>query len=361
MTQVDPSPGRPGTVPVSCRSGTLLATLLLAMTGGVASDANAQTGEFDSHGADEVRIEHETKLKVPLEQCDEVWDWLLQRYSDCGWLESTGRSFSASFGDEDFRDVYFDTPDLVLLQEQSGVRHRTRVVNSGPADEKDGRELLQIKLDRGDATGLARSEIKFEVTPTRSLRTLDEAHPMIGLVKKSLREECKSVLRELGFDPYEMQPILTLHQNRRRVYLNDRDGAFATLTLDLCSTESWATDLRWAECELELNEIRYTEAREDERERMERVMELVKGDLVQSFPEMRQDQTPKYNTSFAAIQEATWLPMRLLIRWKVSAAEFIGLSVIAVLAACAAGAWFGARRLLGKRPAEVPAAAVRAA
>lgn len=283
--------------------------LLLLLLAAVPSAA-AQDGVEDL-----VRIENEVKLKVPFEQTDEVWDWLQVRYGDAGWLNRDGHEFRAQFGDENFTDIYFDTASLDMLAQQSGIRHRSREIVSGPAVAKDDRHLLQIKMNRADdPNGVSRSEIKFdagyaELRP----KSDDDVHPMIGLVQRNERDEMKSAFSALGLDPYSMRPILTLEQNRRRVYINDQFGAFATLTLDLCSTTSWGTNLRWTEIELELNEIRYTEADAETRLWMEGVTLAIQDDLMREFPGIQQDQTPKYNTTFNRINAATWIPLPLAI------------------------------------------------
>lgn len=263
-----------------------------------------------------VRIEHEVKLKVPLEQIEDVWQWLNDRYSDTTWLDRNGRAFSTTFGDEDFIDLYFDTPELTLLKQKSGTRHRTRYVNSGPATAKHGRELLQIKLNRQDITGLARSEIKFKVVYDAGVNSKQDLHPhsVLGLVDPADRPELRTQFDKLDINVDRVRPILILNQNRRRVYVNDQDGAIATLTLDLCSTQSWGTDLRWGEMEMELNEIRYTEADTAGRAMMEAISEQMRNDLLKAFPQIKQDQTPKYNTSFEAINASTWLSLPWLIR-----------------------------------------------
>ena len=296
---------------------------------------------------DDTRIEYEVKLRTPLEQTDAVWEWLQMRYADSSWLNQDGYVFQAMFGDEDFTDTYFDTPNLHMLAEMGGVRHRRRVVHSGPAKDKDNRELIQIKLNRGDAIGLARSEIKFDVSTRRNGKDGDNGHPMLGLVKKNQREEFKAVLQFMDVDPYIMRTILVLEQNRRRVYLSDQEGAFATLTLDLCSTNSWRVDLRWAEVELELNEIRYTEATEADRQKMARVIGQIQEDLQQTFPQIVMDQTPKYNTAFAAIEATTWLPLRQLILWEMSIADFTVILLVSLLTVCSA-IWYGGRWLWGR-------------
>lgn len=324
------------------KTRTLLLTLFLITFLAVlpAAAAQDQTG-FGAQDGDDVRIESEIKLKVPLEQSEEVWDWLQRRYTDASWLDRDGSNFYASFGDEDFTDIYFDTPNLVMLAEQSGVRHRIRTVHSGPASEKDERELLQLKLNREDPTGVARSEIKFDVSPRARIRTNEDVHPMLGLVGRTDREQLKVLFHSWDINPTAMHPVLTLEQNRRRVYISDQAGAFATLTLDLCSTSSWGTDVHWAEMELELNEIRYTQADQATRLWMEQLIATIQSDLQQAFPEIVQDQTPKYNTTFDAIEAQTWLPVRFLIRWGLSMSDFMATVAVGGLALLAL-AWYGA-------------------
>ena len=291
------------------------------------ASAPASTPDLD----DDARVEYEVKLQVPLEQIDEIWAWLQRRYTDTSWLNQDGCVFQTAFGDEDFTDTYFDTPDLRLLARYEGARHRVRVIHSGPAEHKDGRQLFQLKLDRHDVTGLARSEIKFQVSADEHSLGRENTHPMLRLVSQAQRDEFEATFRALGLDPHDMRPVLILNQQRRRVYLSDQVGAFATLTLDLCSTNSWGTNLKWAEAELELDENRYTEADTAERKRMEQIVEAIQSDLQRAFPAIEQDQTPKYNTAFTAIEATTWLPIRHLIQWRMSAADFITIVLLSLV------------------------------
>ena len=59
---------------------------------------------------------------------DAVWQWLVQRYRDCAWLDRDGHHFAATLGDETFADTYFDEPQLRMLAWNSGVRHRQDAV-----------------------------------------------------------------------------------------------------------------------------------------------------------------------------------------------------------------------------------------
>lgn len=308
---------------------------------------------------DAIRIEYEAKLKVPMEQTEQVWDWLQQRYSDCTWLNAAGHEFTAGFGDEDFTDVYFDTPGLHVLAQKGGVRHRSRVVHSGPSYRKDGRELLQLKINRGDEAGLARSEVKYKIVE-RQQGQKDDAHPLLGLIDRDDREDCIARLAALGLDARAMRPVVTLKQNRRRVYVNDADGAFATITLDACSTDSWGADVRWTEIELELNEIRFTKADPAERAAMKEIDLHMQRDLQETFPGIVQDQTSKYTYSLEKIEKSSWLPVKGLIALGIGQ-DFLLLIVIAAGVGAVGLAYAGWKRLRKRRGAASSAAASAAA
>ncbi|WP_372949918.1 CYTH domain-containing protein [Mariniphaga sp.] len=299
------------------------------------TDINVEDSEnslqLSTNDDNNIRIEYEIKLRLPLEQFDDVWDWMHVRYKDVSWLIDEGYIFTGEFGDEDFTDTYFDTSDLMLLTENNGVRHRMRTVHSGPASEKDGRQLIQIKLDRADATGAARSEIKFNVSLGDDRNGANDSHPLVGLVKRNEVGKFKTTFYTRNIDPYKLKPVLTLNQNRRRIYLSDQNGAFATLTLDLVSTKSWGTNSKWAELELELNEIRYTEANFELQQKMERVIEKIQDDIQQVFPAIVPNQTPKYNTAFTSIEKESWLPLRQVIRWGFSADTYSVLSIVFII------------------------------
>jgi hypothetical protein len=300
-------------------------------------------GEFSAHGQNVVRIESEAKLRVPLERTDEVWQWLQERYRDPSWLDSGETKHSATFGDELFEDVYYDTPTFDLYGQQSGVRHRSRNVLEGSAMRKDGRQLMQLKLSRGDSAGLDRSEIKFEVVHNPRPKTAEDVHAMLGMIAPEMRDSCKQRLREFGVDALALRPVLQVDQNRRRVYLADLKGALATLTLDLCTSSSWGASLRWTEMELELNEIRYTEADESARQSMQALAKRLQADLQAKFPDIVQDQTPKYNKALDMIVADSALPVRWLITNGITREDFLTRIALCLVAVVGGGAFAFAR------------------
>jgi hypothetical protein len=304
------------------------ALLVVALGGTVFAQG---TGEFSAHGANVVRVENEAKLKVPREITEDVWTWLRARYADSSFLNRDGHAFTSTFGDEQFIDRYFDTPDLKMLGWKSGVRHRSRIVMEGSAMRKDGRQLIQLKLNRLDATGLERSEIKYTVDPPAGVEPENEKS-LLALVDNSDRVALAGRLVEAGVNPSDLRPMLTINQNRRRVYVADQQGALATITLDMVSADAWWQAVRFTEIELELNEIRYTEADDKTREWMNVMNRAIQADLTAKFPAIVQDQTPKYNKAFAAVEEGMplGLPLRRMIGWQLTSTDVLGSGLLVI-------------------------------
>lgn len=290
------------------RSVTAAALLLLA------APLAGQSDEFGAEGVNVVRIENEAKLRVPDDVREAVWKWLQTRYREPGFLDRAGHAFHATFGDEVFVDRYFDSPELQLLQADSGLRHRSRVIRDGSAMAKDGRQLVQLKLNRHDGTGLERAEIKFKVVPRQGIDPADEP-AVLDLVGKA-RGDLATRLLELRLDPSRLRNLVTIEQVRRRVYLADQHGAFATITLDDVRCDGWWQQVRFTEIELELNEIRFTEADATLRATMNAINAAIQADLQQVFPSIVQDQTPKYTKVFSVLEAGMppLLSLRLLLR-----------------------------------------------
>ncbi len=317
--------------------------LLLALPGGLAAQPPAQDPAgaqppARAQGTNTLRIDSDAKLDVPEAMAEEVWLWLRQRYAQPGWLDRGTARFSTTLGDEVFEDRYFDTPDLVLYRTACGIRHRTRVVLEG-SRVKDGRQLLQLKLPVAGGDATARGEIKYEVVGQQKIRTADDVHPMLGLLGPLQRAECRQRLQTQGWDAEQMAVRLTLKQQRRRVYLADQHGPFATLTLDQARIAEWGTTVAFTEIELELNEIRYTEADAAMRRFMEEVRAAVRQDLLAAFPAIQQDQTPKYNKAFDRVLASSSLPVRRLIAWNLRVKDLLALLLLAVVVTAGAVAF----------------------
>ena len=80
------------------------------------------------------RFENENVLAVPIESAEDVWEYL-KNYSNVlknlrieieGRYSNRADDFEARVETEQFTDVYFDTPALVMLGKNAGIRFRTR-------------------------------------------------------------------------------------------------------------------------------------------------------------------------------------------------------------------------------------------
>jgi hypothetical protein len=258
-----------------------------------------------AHGFDVERIESEDKLEIPAERAEELSSYLKAYADDPSLLARIEPSLSSTWSVEWFVDRYFDTPQLDLLAHGHGIRHRTRVNLMNQEDRKSGRQLMQIKLNRGNPDEpLNRTEIKFKIEDPGKPKVPDDLHPVIGMIERDQREDFKQRVKEIGIDPYELRPILTLQQERRRVYIKEGDASLMTLSLDFVSADRLYKSVQLVELEPELNEIGYTEAGPVRRAHMEGVREAIMADLQERFPDMRRDLTPKYNKVFNAFAGA---------------------------------------------------------
>ncbi|MFN7970796.1 MAG: CYTH domain-containing protein [Acidobacteriota bacterium] len=309
-----------------------------------------QTSEFTAAGFDKLRIEREDKLQVPLEKADDVWAFLEDRYvKDVASLRLMDPEFTSYWHLEEFWDTYFDTPDFKLLGLKSGVRHRRRINHSAPSQVKSGRQLLQIKVNDPDPASLNRGEYKYAIEPLEKIRTFDDEHPVVGLVKRSQREEMRSRLGSMGIDPYALRPVLTVHDMRSRIYIKKAGQPFMSISFDRADTSVWWVRHRFIEIEPELNEIPYTDGSAETRAYMEKILEQVVADVRGRFPEIAQDLTPKYNKSFAALQSQ--LPVfPWLVRAKLNDQNgLVTLATVGVMLVGGAGFLTGRRTLARRR------------
>ncbi|MEO8067170.1 MAG: hypothetical protein ABI599_05710 [Flavobacteriales bacterium] len=272
--------------------------MLLAMS------ARAQTTESTGyHGL--MRVENEYKLNVPDTMADAVWQWMVVEFGPGGpALRSMDSTFSSKIATDRMVDQYFDNDRWQLLHSGNGVRLRSRQVLSDSTDRKNGRKLMQVKINNVDSNQLNRGEYKFKVdtllTDTASTDPR-ERHPFLGLVAPLHRDSLLATLLRYGIAGDSLHATLLLDQLRRRIYLLRDTIPFATLSLDEVSAHFGDKSHYGHELELELNEIRYTAADSGARE----AMELANGDIMERvlrrWPMLRQDQTPKYKKAWVAM------------------------------------------------------------
>ena len=236
--------------------------------------------------ADSVRIEDDFNLAYPAGKSDEIVEYLKGKYiDDQSFAQNLGPEYSSSYGDEDFTDQYFDTRKLDLHKRKAGLRYRARVDRADPGKRK---ELVQLKLSGDDKfsdagnTG-SRNEIKFDVS---------------GLAEALEIKEFRDAIKQLGLDPYGLKPILTIEQHRRRIYLNRDSETFISFSVDDAKSRRWWARAEFSQMEVELNELAYTGASAEERERMQEIRVAMIRDLREKFPYLENDNTIKYTKMF---------------------------------------------------------------
>ncbi|MFZ1687652.1 MAG: hypothetical protein WAU70_09535 [Flavobacteriales bacterium] len=270
----------------------------------VAMGANAQTTESTGyHGL--MRVENEYKLNVPDSLADAVWQWMVSEFGPDGpALRSLDSTFSSKVATDRMVDQYFDNDRWQLLHSGNGVRLRSRQVLSDPADRKNGRKLMQVKINNVDGNVLNRGEYKFKIdtllTDTDSVDPR-ERHPFLGLVAPLHRDSLLATLHRYGVEGDSLHPTLLLDQLRRRVYVLRDAVPFATLSLDDVNARFGVKSYNSHELELELNEIRYTAADTNARAAMEQVNGDIMERVVRRWPTLKQDQTPKYKKAWIAM------------------------------------------------------------
>jgi hypothetical protein len=319
--------------------------------------SRAEEEDLSASGFDNLRIEQEEKLFVPMEIADDALAYLKQRYvEDKANLAALDPLFTSYVHVEDFTDVYYDTPELELLAMQSGVRHRTRINLSDPDHRKSGRELMQVKLNNISSNALERGEIKFAIEHLRRPATPEDTHPMLGIVKKEHREPFKKRLVDQGLDPESMRPVLTVRDLRTRVYFN-RDGKpFLSISFDQARSKLLWAEYHFVEIEPELNEIGFTDADPETRRTMESILAQIVADVRAEFPQIQSNLTPKYNKSFFAL-EAEIPMLRRLVAMNLHHGESLaslGIVAVAVLGFAGALGWRGVASLRRKRSAQAP-------
>ncbi len=287
--------------------------------------------EFSAHGFNVLRVESEDKIVVPAAQADAVWKYLIEKYvTNIETLKEIDPTLTAYFSEELFRDTYYDTPSLQVSAMQSGVRHRRRVNLTNPNDRKSGRELMQIKVSNISSRAMERGELKYEIEYNSKVKTEEDAHPMLGIVKAEHRADFKQQLGKLGVDPFAMREILTIDDIRRRVYVLSNGKSFISISHDTASSDKMWAKFRLVEIEPELNEIAFTEGDVTKRNRMREIGTNISKDLMEKFPDLKRDLTPKYNKALFSF-ESQIPALRFLIKMDLDNYEgVIGIGAVSM-------------------------------
>lgn len=265
---------------------------------------------------DELRLENDTTLDVPLEQSERLWEWLKTNFKE-GW-KSERTTMHTRSEVEQFVDTYFDVPERTLIKQFAGLRHRRRFYPNGEV-----KELIQLKSFNGASSGIVdevkqlRGELKFELKdPTvfpGEERDYD-AERLLSLLKKSHIPLLASRLSDLGVNINRVAPLITLSQERRRVYFKEGTRDAFTVTLDIASSKKFWLKAKFTQLDIEINEISFTKADVTERQRMLDIQQELLSKIQGEFPDLRRNQTPKVVTMIKKYEEQGLLAS-LIIRF----------------------------------------------
>jgi len=260
------------------------------------SDMNAQA-----------RIESEYKIAVPADEVEEVWAYLQSAFGK-NELQILPEGCRTNTSIEVFHDTYFDDVDKSLLAYKAGARYRQRYINDSLI-----KNLIQLKVPTQDALGVAREEYKFSPEANRDITDRTGLHPFLKHIKQKDAQDVDLILGQFGTSSKNMTEAIKLKQIRKRVYVSDEQGALMTFTLDRVSS-FYFPYTSFVELELELNEIRYTDADVIQQKSLEEMNTKAKQALFDRFDRLVQDQTPKYNKMHAAIsaQPIAWVYNNLM-------------------------------------------------
>ncbi len=261
-----------------------------------------QTPNTSSSQFNVIRFENEIKLSVPNEIADSVWQYIASKYGNSKlFLKGFKHSFHTRTEEELFVDQYFDNADMQLLEMQCGVRHRTRYIIADSINPNNKQELMQIKINDVDDNGLNRAEYKYLIKYSGKPNNALDIHPFFYNVHRDHRKALAERLSAYNINSLDLVPTILLEQLRKRIYISRNLSGFATLTLDFVTSKYEGKVEKFVELELESNEIKYTRGDSTTRAQMENLNSMIKSDLLNTFPSIKQDQTPKYNKAFIAL------------------------------------------------------------
>lgn len=271
------------------RGWCLLYSAIVALS--LCSVGNAQTLEkFDT-----LRLENEMTFDVPLEKGEEVWSWLTQTFGT--GFQSKYATFQTFPEVEEFADTYFDVPEMTLISQGIGVRHRRRFYPTGEI-----KELIQIKQPHAPVGAGAenekqtRGEVKFELrAPTITYRERSDFlnEELLLITKRGHVPMLRERLQQMGVAPDRVRPYLAIEQQRRRIYFRENGSQFLTVTLDFATAQKLWTKGRFVQLDIEIGEIAFTTADDAKRQTLLAIQRELQEKIQRRFPELRRNQIPK--------------------------------------------------------------------
>ena len=280
---------------------------------GVAQDPGKDSG---------VRIEIDTSFGYPDGRSEAIVEYLQKKYiDDQTFVDNLNKKYhlgiTSKYSDEDFTDVYFDTPNLDLMDRDAELRHRTRKLTGETEPQKS---LIQLKIGGKDKLAdqnnkNSRNEIKFAVKSGSAINGWDK--PLNFITKKEDMDFINQ-LSELKIGAANLKPLFRLTQRRQRIGFPLPDGQnFISFSVDDVQVKRWWWTINFSQLEVELNEVTYTNASPAMRKEMEKISNEMIDDLRKQFGELNPDIRTKVERSFSMLKEkipfyAFWIKIGVL-------------------------------------------------
>lgn len=261
-------------------------------------NVNQNSHDATGFGSSAARLDSQITLAIPNNQADAVYQYLKDTYvGKDNILKETfpdihlaGQSLSDV---SIFTDEYYDTRHLDLYKNENSARHRRRLNTTNPADKKSGRELIQVKVTPPGRFDY-RSELKYEVERPKRVESVDDTHPLIGLVIPAQRSDFKKLFTDVSIDPVRLRHIVTIQQTRSRVYINWDDVNIISFSVDKGSGNILWAQAGFSSVDIGLVEVAYTAADEAKRKVMWAIRDALVKDLKDHFSGMEQAADSKY-------------------------------------------------------------------
>ncbi len=234
------------------------------------------------------RLENEFKISVPESDFENLWNFIESNFAVSSYTYGS-TALNGTTSVETFVDTYYDTPEYLFVNEEVSLRYRKRFL-----DDVLIKELVQYKIPYSEDK-ITRTEIKFPVSHKRKHNDIATRHVFLKHLGKSDRKKLTALLAQYRIKPEELVESLKLYQTRQRVYISDSNQeSIATITLDKVKNSAFPFQ-KFIELELELNEIRYTDASVSEKQMMDRLNADIKQKILREFHNLSMNQKSKYN------------------------------------------------------------------
>ncbi len=245
---------------------------------GLLTDMSGQAG----------RLENEFKISVPESESQNLWNFIESNFANSSYTFGPNK-LTGTTSIEKFIDTYFDTPEYLFVKEEVSLRYRKRF-----KDNQLLKELIQYKVPYSEDK-VTRTEMKFPVSDKRKYSDIVTRHVFLKHLNKSNRKKITELLAHYRTKPEALTESLKLYQTRQRVYISDNtQESIATITLDEVTNSAFPYQ-KFIELELELNEIRYTHANEEQKKMMDKLNADIKRKILGEFHNLSIDQQSKYN------------------------------------------------------------------